>query len=69
MTQFPLAENNQDQIHAAILLFSKGNIVLFEEAIKEALVDWRNIIIATGLAVDNWSSIVSEKLKELKNDA
>ncbi|WP_062212705.1 hypothetical protein [Demequina oxidasica] len=54
-----------ERIHAAILLASRGNQSMFEDALEHAQEDWRDMLVRTGLADDHtWHDVVDVKFGE-----
>jgi hypothetical protein len=45
-----LGLTSPDRVHLAILLISKGNMQQFRMALSQASYDWRNTLVAAGLA-------------------
>ena len=51
---------NRNQIWASIFILSNASFHETVEILAHAKKDWRDVIIASGLAVDNWE-VVAEK--------
>ena len=49
------------RIHLAIIWKSKGNLNKFENSICCDAGDWRDLLIETGLANENWREILKRK--------
>ncbi|WP_254407475.1 hypothetical protein [Streptomyces sp. GMY02] len=43
-----------ERLQAAIVLLAEGSIHRFHEAVRLALVDWRDLLVAAELAHENW---------------
>jgi hypothetical protein len=49
------------RIHLAIIWKSKGNLKVFENSIEYDAGDWRDLLIETGLASENWIEFLNRK--------
>ncbi len=47
-----------ERIHLAILYLSGGDMQKFDEACRLAKLDWRDLLVATGLANENWPDVL-----------
>ncbi len=56
------AQVDPERIHAAILIASRGNDSLFQDALEHAQVDWRDLLDRTGLADADWRRLVDNEL-------
>lgn len=45
-----------ERVQAAIVMFANGNIQRFREALDLAAADWRDLLMAAGLAHEDWPS-------------
>jgi hypothetical protein len=54
---------NKIQIWASILILSKSSIEEFESVLSHAKKDWRDVVVAAGLAVDDWEVICNKVIK------
>lgn len=50
-----------ERIHAAVVLASRGNLVMFQDAIEHAQEDWRDLLDRTGLADEAWRETVLDE--------
>ena len=50
-----------DRVHLAILLISKGDMRLFQVALSQATQDWRDTLVAAGLADDGWPGVLRQE--------
>jgi hypothetical protein len=53
-----LGLTNPDRVQLAILLLSHGDMDRFRDALRTARQDWRDTLIAAGLADDDWSEVL-----------
>jgi hypothetical protein len=59
----PLAENQSlERIQAAIVLLTAGDSERLEQVALLAEVDWRDVLVAAGLANGDWPARLDEKL-------
>ncbi|MEO8224373.1 MAG: hypothetical protein ABI661_06170 [Gammaproteobacteria bacterium] len=49
------------RVHAAILWLAKGNLAAFDEALAGACGDWRDTLVAAGLANQNWKLVLDKR--------
>jgi len=49
------------RVHAAILLLAKGNLAKFDEVLAGACADWRDTLVAAGLANQNWKIVLDKR--------
>lgn len=47
-----------ERIHAAILLAAHGSQTLFQDALKHAIEDWRDLLDRASLAADGWGDVI-----------
>lgn len=54
---------NQDveRIHAAIVLIAKGGGQRLWRAVQLSAVDWRDVLVAGGLADDDWPAVLERE--------
>ena len=57
----PLINNNGERVHLAVLHLSQGDREKFDEALKIAQIDWRDTLVAAGLANGNWPEVLRER--------
>lgn len=50
-----------ERVHAAILIVSRGNRTMFEDAVEHAETDWRDLIDRAGLADAGWAWVVDQE--------
>lgn len=65
---FPLLESNATEsvrVKIAILILSKGQQDLFQQQLKTAQSDWRDVLIPAGMAVTNWRDVIRTKGVEI----
>lgn len=49
------------RVHAAILLLAAGDVTKFDAALATACTDWRDTLVAAGLANQNWKAVLAKK--------
>ena len=49
------------RVHAAILLLAAGDRAKFDDALASACGDWRDTLVAAGLASQNWKTVLARK--------
>lgn len=49
------------RVHAAILWLAKGDRAKFDEALAGACTDWRDTLVAAGLANQNWKLVLDKR--------
>ncbi len=49
------------RVHAAILWLAKGNLVTFDEVLAGACSDWRDTLVAAGLANQSWKLVLENR--------
>ena len=59
--QLPLINNNGELVHLGILYLSGGDFQEFKAALAQAKIDWRDTLVAAGLAHGNWRQILMER--------
>jgi len=64
-TELPLAGDWPERIHLAILHLSKGDIHRFKHQLADARIDWRDTLVADGLANENWREVLRARGIEL----
>ena len=60
-TDLSLGLMSADRVHLAILLLSRGDTQRFREVLSQARQDWRDTLVAAGLADDDWPSILRQQ--------
>jgi hypothetical protein len=61
--QLALAEKQSlERIQAAIVLLSAGDLYRFERAARLAEADWRDVLVAAGLAQPDWPARLDHAL-------
>ena len=58
---FPMAGANLERIQLAILHCAEGNLTSFEKCVEAAELDWRDVLLAAGLAFGNWREVLSDR--------
>jgi len=61
-TKLPLINNNGERVRLAVLYLSKGDLSLFDEAWSLAKNDWRDTLVAAGLANGDWQEVLQLKV-------
>lgn len=51
-----------ERLQAAIVLLAEGSICRFHEAVRRALTDWRDLLVAAGLAHESWPDRLQAEL-------
>ncbi len=64
-TRLPLLDapkmwRDLDRVHCAILKIGNGDVARVVAALREAAVDWRDVLVAAGLAHGNWPTVLRE---------
>lgn len=49
------------RVHLAVIWLSKGERRLFDSALQEASCDWRDTLVAAGLANEGWKDILKRQ--------
>ncbi|MDH4021839.1 MAG: hypothetical protein OEW88_08315 [Gammaproteobacteria bacterium] len=49
------------RVHAAILWLARGNRAKFDEVLAGACADWRDTLVAAGLASQNWKLVLDRR--------
>lgn len=49
-----------DRVHCAILKIGGGDVGKVSVALREAAVDWRDVLVAAGLADGNWPTVLRD---------
>ena len=60
-TELPLISNNGERVYLAILLLSRGDMVRFCRELQQAKIDWRDTLVAAGLANGDWPAVLREE--------
>ena len=55
------ASVNPERVHAAVVLVSRRNVTLFDDAIEHANDDWRDLLDRAGLADERWAEAVTDR--------
>ena len=50
-----------DRVHLAILLLSRGDMQQFREVLRQARQDWRDTLVAAGLADHDWQLVLRQQ--------
>jgi hypothetical protein len=59
-TDLPLGSMRADRVQLAILLLARGDLPAFRAALQEARQDWRDTLVAAGLADEDWPAILRQ---------
>ncbi|MFD9960010.1 hypothetical protein [Amycolatopsis sp. NPDC058986] len=51
-----------ERVHAAIVLVAQGDITRFREALVMSKQDWRDVLVAAGLANEDWRTRLDQEL-------
>jgi hypothetical protein len=51
-----------ERVQAAIILLAKGDITRFRHALTLSTQDWRDVLVAAGLADENWPTRLDQEL-------
>jgi hypothetical protein len=54
--------HSSERVHGAIVLLAGGDIARFREARDLAVADWRDVLVAAGLADDDWPAKLDAEL-------
>jgi hypothetical protein len=49
------------RVHAAILWLAKGDLARFDDALAGACANWRDTLVAAGLANQNWKLVLDKR--------
>jgi hypothetical protein len=49
------------RVHAAILILANGERARFDDALAVACADWRDTLVAAGLANQNWKLVLAKR--------
>jgi hypothetical protein len=60
-TELPLIANNGERVFLAILLLSRGDMQRFRMELQQARIDWRDTLVAAGLANEDWPSVLRQE--------
>ena len=66
-TNLPLIANNGERVHLGILLLSRGDMARFRQELSQARIDWRDTLVAAGLANGDWPEILREEGIEISS--
>ena len=64
-SDFSLGFTSPDRVHLAILLISRGDMQRFRAAVHQAKQDWRDTLVAAGLADEDWPAVLRQEGIEL----
>ncbi|MFQ5989283.1 MAG: hypothetical protein ACE5K9_05145 [Candidatus Methylomirabilales bacterium] len=48
------------RVQLAVLKLANGSLSAFEQWLREACVDWRDVLVAAGMAHENWLRVLRE---------
>jgi hypothetical protein len=51
-----------ERVQAAAVFVARGDLVRLEEALAQARLDWRDLLVAAGLGHSNWAMILDKEL-------
>ena len=57
-TKLPLIANNGERVYLAILLLARGDMERFWRELRQANTDWRDTLVAVGLANGDWPLVL-----------
>ncbi len=49
------------RVHAAVLWLARGDVERFDRALDDACMDWRDTLVAAGLAHEDWREVLAER--------
>ena len=49
------------RIQIALIWLSRGSTERFEEALKDAYIDWRDTLVAAGLETEDWRAVLAAR--------
>ncbi len=49
------------RVHAAVLWLAQGDLDRFDRALGDACIDWRDTLVAAGLANDDWRDLLIQR--------
>lgn len=52
--------HERDRVQLAILTLANGSLSEFEKWLREARVDWRDVLVAAGMEHENWPRVLRE---------
>jgi hypothetical protein len=55
----PFISGTSDRIQFALLLLARGNCERFKSELKQAQIDWRDTLVAAGLANEDWRDVLA----------
>ena len=58
----PADDPGVERIQAAIVILARGDWYAFEHAANEALIDWRDVLVAAGLEHEDWPARLTDFL-------
>lgn len=64
-TELPLGGDRPERIHLAILHLSQGDMHRFKHQLADARLDWRDTLVADGLANGDWREVLRGRGIEL----
>ena len=53
---------HSERVMAGIVLFAHGDIARFQDALNLAVTDWRDLLMASGLANEDWPTRLDTEL-------
>lgn len=56
----PDRERDRQRVQLAALKYANGDLRRLREAMELARIDWRDLLMATGLGGENWRAVLSE---------
>jgi hypothetical protein len=59
---FPDDPAHSERVQAAVVILAGGNIARLKENIAEARFDWRDVLVAAGLASKDWPARLDAEL-------
>ena len=54
----PRRSRERDRVHLAILKLAEGRLAEFEDALEQAAIDWRDVLMAAGLGHADWPEVL-----------
>lgn len=59
---------HSERVMAGIVLFAQGDIGRFRAAFNLAVTDWRDLLMASGLANEDWPTVLDKELGRIPTD-
>jgi len=53
--------HKRPRVQAAVIILAEGNMGKFRKALKDANLDWRDVLVWSGLGHANWPKVAAKK--------